>query len=163
MSAGLAGMVAEASTTMPGLRRLDQLSEPTFRLPLGNGEDVQIVGPDAGDGASIMAVVPLGLEGFDRLDSLRRLLSRLHGRAVPPDTRLTRQQRTRLRRMLQAIDGNRAGASQQEIARVLFRIGTLDRHQWQASSARHAVKALLRDARVMIAGEYRKLLRHRRR
>lgn len=46
-------------------------------------------------------------------------LSALHGRAIPPDTRLTRQQRARLRRMLRAFDGHRAGATQQEIARVL--------------------------------------------
>lgn len=65
--------------------------------------------------------------------------------------------------MLQAFDGDRDGATQQEIAQVLFNIGHLDRHAWQASYARHGVKALLRDARVMIAGGYRKLLRHRRR
>jgi hypothetical protein len=87
----------------------------------------------------------------------------LHSRAIPPDTRLTPQQRARLRKMLQAIDGHRAGAPQQEIAQILFRIGHLDRDAWQASSARHGVKALLRDARAMIAGGYRKLLRHRRR
>ncbi len=106
---------------------------------------------------------PLGLDGFDRIEAARRLLSALHGRAIPPDTRLTRQQRTRLRKMLQAIDGDRDGATQQEIAQVLFNIGHLHRDEWQASSARHGVKALLRDARAMIAGGYRKLLRHRRR
>jgi hypothetical protein len=65
--------------------------------------------------------------------------------------------------MLRAIDGSRDGATQQDIARILFRIGHLTRDEWQASSARHAVMALLRDARAMIAGGYRKLLRHRRR
>jgi hypothetical protein len=64
--------------------------------------------------------------------------------------------------MLQAFDGRRAGATQQEIAQVIFNIGSLDRDEWQASSARHAVKSLLRDARAMIAGGYRRLLRHRR-
>jgi len=64
--------------------------------------------------------------------------------------------------MLQAFDGHRAGAKQQEIAQVIFRIGRLSRDEWQASSARHAIKSLLRDARAMIAGGYRKLLRHRR-
>ena len=109
------------------------------------------------------AVIPLDLEGFDRLEAVRRLLSALHDRAIPPDTRLTRQQRARLRKMLQAIDGHRAGATQQEIAQILFRIGHLDRDAWQASFARHGLKALLRDARAMIAGGYRQLLRHRRR
>jgi len=65
--------------------------------------------------------------------------------------------------MLQAFDGSRDGATQQDIAHILFRIGDLNRDEWQASSARHAVMALLRDARTMITGGYRKLLRHRRR
>ncbi|WP_082157096.1 DUF2285 domain-containing protein [Afipia felis] len=108
------------------------------------------------------AFIPLGIEGFDRLESVARLLAALHGRAIPPDTRLTQQRRARLRRMLQAFDGHRAGATQQDIAQVIFRLGPLDRDDWQASSARHAIKSLLKDARAMIAGGYRALLRHRR-
>ncbi|MFA6968609.1 DUF2285 domain-containing protein [Bosea sp. (in: a-proteobacteria)] len=111
----------------------------------------------------IAALVPLGIDGFDRIESIYRLLAALHGRMVPADTRLTHQQRMRARRMLQAFDGERDGATQQEIAQVLFSIGQLSRDDWQASSTRHAVKSLLRDARAMIAGGYRKLLRHRRR
>lgn len=65
--------------------------------------------------------------------------------------------------MLQAFDGVRDGATQQEIAQVLFRIGDIGRDEWQVSSSRHAVMSLLRDARAMIAGGYRKLLRHRHR
>ena len=129
---------------------------------LGNGQRLQIV-DYAEEGSAEVAIIPLGLEGFDRIQSVYRLLSALHGRAIPPDTRLTRQQRVRLRRMLQAFDGDRDGATQQEIAQVLFNIGRLDRDEWQASSARQGLKALLRDARAMIAGGYRKLLRHRRR
>ncbi|WP_371823918.1 DUF2285 domain-containing protein [Phyllobacterium sp. 628] len=103
------------------------------------------------------------MEGFDRMEAVARLLASLHGRAVPPDTRLTRQQLARARRMLQAIDGFRAGATQQEIAEVILRIGKLTRDEWQAASARHVVAGLLGGARAMIAGGYRKLLRHRRR
>ncbi|MFG1307332.1 DUF2285 domain-containing protein [Xanthobacter autotrophicus] len=135
-----------------------------FRHALGNGQYVQVVDHRAASGAvAAAAVIPLDLEGFDRIEAVRRLLSALHSRAIPSDTRLTRQQRARLRKMLQAIDGHRAGATQQEIAQILFKIGHLDRDAWQASSARHGVKALLRDARALIAGGYRKLLRHRRR
>jgi len=65
--------------------------------------------------------------------------------------------------MLQAFDGTRDGATQQDIAQVLFRIGRVSRDEWQASAARHAVTGLLRDARTMVAGGYRKLLKHRRR
>ncbi|MFS8037407.1 DUF2285 domain-containing protein [Xanthobacter sp. AM11] len=130
---------------------------------LGNGQRVQVVRPGvAPAGATLGAFVPLGIEGFDRLESIRRLLSSLHARAIPPDTRLTPQQRARLRRMLQSFDGYRDGATQQEIAQVVLRAGAFDRDDWQASSARHAIKSLLRDAHAMIAGGYRMLLRHRR-
>ncbi|USI71516.1 DUF2285 domain-containing protein [Sphingomonas morindae] len=113
-------------------------------------------------GSPLLALVPLGLDGFDRVESIIRLLCRLHGRVVPADTRLTRQQRQRQRRMLQAIDGHRDGATQQEIAQALFHVGRFHRQEWQASSARHAVSSLLRDARALIEGGYRKLLRQRR-
>ncbi|WP_082143625.1 DUF2285 domain-containing protein [Nitratireductor soli] len=114
-------------------------------------------------GAPLVALVPLGLDGFDRVEAILRLLSSLHGRKPPPDTRLTGQQRARARRMLQAFDGRRDGATQQEIAEVIFRTGKLTRDEWQAASERHAIMSLLASARAMIAGGYRKLLRHRRR
>ncbi|XKG99729.1 DUF2285 domain-containing protein [Pelagibacterium halotolerans] len=101
--------------------------------------------------------MPLGREGFDRIEAILRLLASLHGRVVPLDTRLTEQQRARTRRMLQAFDGRRAGATQQEIAEVVFRTGKLTRDEWQAASERHAVMSLLKGAREMIAGGYRKL------
>lgn len=133
-----------------------------FRFALGNGQKLQILDCAVNSETIAVAIVPLGLDGFDRIEAIRRFLSALHGRAIPPDTRLTPQQRARLRRMLRAFDGYRAGATQQEIAQVVLKIGPLDRDEWQASSARHAIKALLRDARTMVAGGYRKLLRHRR-
>lgn len=112
---------------------------------------------------ALAALVPLGLEGFDRLEALYRFLAALHRRRVPPDSRLTPQQRARARRMLQAWDGSRHGAAQQDIARVVLRQEPLARDDWQAASTRFVVMALLREARAMIAGGYRKLLRHRRR
>lgn len=131
---------------------------------LSDGSRIQIV--QIGEPQNIQtlaAVMPLDVEGFDRLEAIYRLLASLHGRAIPPDTRLTRQQRTRLRRMLQAFDGRRDGATQQEIASIIFDLGRLGRDEWQASWARQAIKSLLRDSHAMIAGGYRKLLRHRRR
>lgn len=133
-----------------------------FRLALGNGHYLQIIDDTVELSSATVAVIPLGIEGFDRIESVRRLLSALHRRAIPADRRLTQQQRRRQRLMLQAMDGSRNGANQQEIAEVLFRIGRLDRDDWQDSSARHRIKTLLRDARAMIAGGYRRLLRHRR-
>lgn len=137
--------------------------EADYRFALGNGQYLQLHDCGIGGREITVAVVPLGLEGLARIEAIRRFLSALHGRMVPPDTRLTRQRRARLRRMLRAFDGHRAGATQQEIAQVILRVGGMDRDEWQASAARHAIKALLRDARSMVAGGYRKLLRHRRR
>jgi hypothetical protein len=126
---------------------------------LENGQHLQIV---HGVGVPAAAIIPLCPDGLDRLEAVHRLLAALHGRAIPPDTRLTSQQRARFYRMLQAFDGYRAGATRREIAQIVFKVGVLDRNEWQTSSARHAVKALIRDARTMIAGGYLKLLRHRR-
>ncbi len=39
---------------------------------------------------------------------------------MPPDTRMTRQQRGRLRLMLQACDGRNRGASYRAIAEAIF-------------------------------------------
>lgn len=136
--------------------------DAAFRFALANGQRLQIVDYAIEGRAVAVAAIPLGIDGFDRIEAVYRLLSALHGRTIPPDTRLTPQQRARQRRMLRAFDGYRAGATQQEIARIILHIGHLDRDDWQDSSARHTIKALLRDARAMIAGGYRKLLRHRR-
>ena len=129
-------------------------------LALADGALLQVLAIGANP---VAAIVPLDREGFSRLDAVYRLLAAIHGRAVPPDTRITPQQRARIRRMLRAFDGVRDGATQQDIAQTLFRTSHLDRDEWQASSARHAIKSLLRDARTMIAGGYRGLLGHRRR
>lgn len=137
-------------------------SDGEAMVQLANGEQIQIR-LLASASSPAVAVIPLDLDGFGRLEAAHRLLAALHGRAIPPDTRLTRQQRTRARRMLQAFDGSRDGATQQDIARALFRLGPVSRDEWQTSSTRHAVMGLLRDARAMIAGGYRNLLRHRRR
>ncbi|MFN8680318.1 DUF2285 domain-containing protein [Paracoccus sp. P2] len=142
--------------------RAEDNADAAFRFALGNGQIIPILDCTAGGDRVAGAFIPFSLDGFDRIESVNRLLCALHDRAIPHDTRLTRQQRARLRRMLRAFDGHRAGATQQEIAQVILNTGVLDRDEWQASSARHAVKALLREARGMIAGGYRKLLRHRR-
>src|SRR5690606_25319738 len=143
-------------------RRRSSVDDAAFRFTMSNGQRLQIVDYAADDRTVAVAAIPLGIDGFDRIEAVHRFLAALHGRSVPPDTRLTRQQRARQHRMLRAFDGYRAGATQQEIAQVILNVSRLDRDDWQASSARHAIKSLLRDARAMIAGGYRKLLRHRR-
>ncbi len=135
-----------------------------FVHTLVNGERLQILrlgGSGADEGAA--AVIPLGPEGFDRLEAVARLLSSLHGRAIPADTRLTRQQRHRARRMLQAVDGRLSGASYREIAVTLFGTRDLADEPWKTSSRRFATMDLVRGGLAMIAGGYRRLLSHRRR
>ena len=149
--------------TLDAASRIGDNDEDVLLYDLGNGQRVQIDrGTTAPIGKALAAIIPLNSEGFDRLEAVSRLLASLHGRAIPPDTRLTAQQRMRSRRMLQCFDGYRDGATQREIAQVVFHIAQLDRQAWQDASARHAIKTLLRDARAMIAGGYRALLRHRR-
>lgn len=131
---------------------------------LGDGGYLQLFSPNGHfDLTSQGAIVPLGPDGFGRMVAIYRLLASLHGRSIPQDTRLTHQQRRRYRNMLQAHDGRRSGATLLEIAQVLFRLGSMSRDDWQVSSHRFAVMALLRDAKALVAGGYRKLLRHRRR
>ncbi|OYX71165.1 MAG: hypothetical protein B7Y95_13770 [Rhizobiales bacterium 32-66-11] len=151
--------------SLPG-RPLDLPTEQSLHIlhDLSNGQRLHLAFPvDGSPGRPLVAVIPLGIEGFDRMEAVARLLASLHGRAIPPDTRLTRQQLARARRMLQAVDGHRAGASQREIAKVIFRLKSVRRDDWQSAPERYATTDLIKDGLAMIAGGYRKLLRHRRR
>lgn len=129
-------------------------------LDAGGQYRLQILQSDRDDDV-LVAIVPLDEDGFARLDAVFRLLAQLHGRVVPADKRLTRQKRLRAKRMLQAFDGCVVGASQREIAEVVFRLSRVSRDEWQSAPERFAVMALLRDARNMVEGGYRALLRSR--
>lgn len=111
----------------------------------------------------LAALIPLGRDGLDRLAALERLLRHLHGYKVPPDRRLTTQQRRRLKAMLQAVDGHQQYARQREIAEAIFGIDRVALEPWQTSPLRDVVRDLLKDGAAMIAGGYRRLLRYRRR
>ena len=113
------------------------------------------------DAEALVAIVPLDQHGFARLNAIYRLLAQLHGRTIPADKRLTRQKRLRAKRMLQAFDGRVVGASQREIAEVIFRLSRVSRNEWQSAPERFAVMALLRDARKMVDGGYLRLLHPR--
>ena len=112
---------------------------------------------------NLAAVIPLDRSGFGRVEAVLRLLAGLYGRAIPADTRITRQQRLRTKRMLRALDGRRTGASQKSIASAIFQLGLLSRDEWQSAPARFATRALIRDGLAMVAGGYRKLLKHQHR
>ncbi|MBN9678738.1 DUF2285 domain-containing protein [Salipiger bermudensis] len=127
-------------------------------LDTGRQHRLQILQADP-DTNALVAIVPLDQDAFARLDAIYRLLAQLHGRKVAVDKRLTRQKRLRAKRMLQAFDGRLAGASQREIAEVVFRLSRVSRDEWQSAPERFAVIRLIRDARALVEGGYRSLLR----
>lgn len=111
----------------------------------------------------LVVLIPLDRDGLDRVAALDRLLRHLAGYRVPPDQRITAQQRRRLKVMLRAADARQHRASQREIAQVLFGVDRVAEEQWQSSPLRDTVRDLIRDGAAMIAGGYLRLLRFRRR
>lgn len=130
--------------------------------PIGDRSLHLIRLPGVDTSAALAALVPLDPSGSERLGPLDQLLRALLGQRVRPDPRLTRQQRRRLRHMLQACDGRESGANYRQIAAVLFGAERVAADPWKSSALRDATMALVRDGRVMIAGGYRTLLRRRR-
>ncbi|MDI2054428.1 MULTISPECIES: DUF2285 domain-containing protein [Bradyrhizobium] len=114
-------------------------------------------------GTALVALVPLGSDGLDRIEAVTRLWRALNHRRVPPDTRLTAQQRRRIRNMIQAVDGHTNGATYREIAVALFGAARVADTPWKTSALRDATIDLVRDGLSLVAGGYRSLLRRRRR
>lgn len=112
---------------------------------------------------SIAAIIPLDAHSLDRVQSLIRLWRSLHGLPVPQDSRMTAQQRRRLKNMLRAADGRLHNADYREIAEAIFGVERVASDPWKTSALRDAVLDLVKDGFAMIDGGYRKLLRHRRR
>ncbi|MDF2809713.1 MAG: hypothetical protein K0S56_744 [Microvirga sp.] len=112
---------------------------------------------------SLCALVRMDAHLPDRIEALVRLWAHMQRAAVPPDRRITLQQRRRFRHMFQAGDGRRAGATYREIATSLFGKARVAAAPWKTSSLRDTIIALVEDARRMIEGDYRKLLHRRRR
>lgn len=122
-----------------------------------------IILPGIGPSAPLAAMIPLDRDGLDRIDALARLYRALHRLPVPQDRRLTAQQRRRLKNMLRAADGRAHGAGYREIAKAIYGTESVAAYPWKTSPLRDSTMDLVRDGRAMIAGGYRKLLRHRRR
>ncbi|RWR31909.1 DUF2285 domain-containing protein [Sinirhodobacter populi] len=119
--------------------------------------------PGAEPRGPLVALVPLDPEMLGRLEALVRFWRSLDGRTAPPDTRMTAQQRRRLRLMLQAADGRANGASYRDIAIALYGERRVAAEAWKTSPLRDSVIGLVRGARAVIGGGYLNLLRHRRR
>jgi hypothetical protein len=111
----------------------------------------------------LSALIPLDGNTLGRIEALARFYSAQAGRAIPPDTRLTNQQRRRLRFMIQALDGRINAATYREIANAIYGTSRVADMPWKTSPLRDSVIALVRDSIAMVGGGYRQLLRHRRR
>ncbi|WP_245431694.1 DUF2285 domain-containing protein [Mesorhizobium atlanticum] len=106
-------------------------------------------------------MIPLDTQTLGRVEALVRFWRSCHGRHVPPDTRMTVQQRRRLRLMMQAADGRTNGASYREIATAFYGTGRVASNPWKTSSLRDTVIGLVKGGATLIAGGYLQLLRHR--
>jgi hypothetical protein len=111
----------------------------------------------------LSALIPLDGNTLGRIEALARFYSAQAGRAIPPDTRLTSQQRRRIRFMLQALDGRINAATYREIANVIYGASRVADLPWKTSPLRDSVIALVKDGLEMVEGGYQQLLRHRRR
>lgn len=135
-----------------------------FRCDIGDGRSLHLLRlAGVEEYGPLAIVIPLDADGLDRIEAATRLLCFLMRRSVPPDRRLTERQRQRARHMLQAIDGRMSGASYREIASAIYGPDRVGADAWKTSPLRDAVMGFVRDARAMIGGGYRRLLRRRRR
>jgi hypothetical protein len=109
------------------------------------------------------ALLPIDEDCLSRIETLTRFWRALHARTVPADTRLTSQQRRRIRLMLQAFDGRDNDATYREIADVIYGASRVAADAWKTSALRDSTIALVKDGKAMVEGEYLQLLKHRRR
>lgn len=113
--------------------------------------------------APLAALIPLDADTIGRMEALTRFWRAVEGRPLIPDTRVTAQQRDRLRTMMLAADGRANGASYRDIALVLYGHKRVASEPWKTSALRGKVIGLVKGGLTMIGGGYLKLLRHRRR
>lgn len=105
----------------------------------------------------------MGDDALSHIEAATRLWRAWHRRPAIRDTRITTQQRRRLRLMLQAADGRDHGASYREIANAIYGETRVSADSWKTSALRDTVIGLVESAITMIGGGYLQLLRHRRR
>lgn len=119
--------------------------------------------PGVEPGAPTVALIPFDDDLPGRIEALNRFWHALRGKQMPPDTRMTRQQRRRLRLMLRACDGRNCGASYRAIAEAIFGTERVAADPWKTSPLRDRVIGLVEGGTGLIAGGYLRLFRHRRR
>jgi hypothetical protein len=105
----------------------------------------------------------MGDDALGHIEAATRFWRACQGRPAVKDTRITKQQRRRIRLMLQAADGREHGASYRQIADAIFGPARVAADPWKTSPLRDTVIGLVESASAMIDGGYLHLLRHRRR
>ncbi|WP_081917544.1 DUF2285 domain-containing protein [Devosia sp. LC5] len=131
-------------------------------LRLAASEAQILLLPQVDAGTELAAIVVLDAHALDRIEALVRFWTAWRRRAVPPDTRMTAQQRLRFRQMIQASDGRSHGASYRDIATVIFGAERIRSEPWKTSAFRDVVIRLVQGGNRLIEGDYLRLL-HRRR
>lgn len=129
----------------------------------GDGATQLLFLADKVENKPLAALIPLDTDILGRLEALSRFWRALQGGPMPPDTRMTVQQRWRLRLMMRAADGRANGASYRDIAIALYGRERVASDPWKTSALRDAAISLVEGGTALIGGGYLKLLRHRRR
>ncbi|NLS28321.1 hypothetical protein S2M10_33310 [Sphingomonas sp. S2M10] len=143
-----------------GVRR--DSPEGSYALHVGDATIQVLFLPGADPAGPLVALIPIDADMLDRIEALTRFWRSLYGRKVPADTRMTVQQRRRLRLMIQAADGRMSGASYREIGTVIYGAARVAAEPWKTSPLRDAVINLVEGGLAAIGGGYLQLLRHRR-
>ncbi|WP_347270227.1 DUF2285 domain-containing protein [Rhizorhabdus histidinilytica] len=150
----------------PPLRPLDagrDSPEGKYALYDGDSSLQVLMMPGSDPTKPAVAIIPLDGDMLGRIETLTRLWRSLRGQKPPPDTRMTQQQRRRLRRMIQAADGRMNGASYREIAMAIYGEPRISAESWKTSPLRASIIGLVKGGLDAINGGYLNMLRHRRR
>lgn len=135
---------------------LQRHGEDGLHLRLQTGVQALVRGGDLS--RPLAVILPLTGQFSAHLRSAEAWRRAMAGAAGPMDD-LTAQQRTRLRRSLQALDGALEHRSYREIAVELFGPDAVAREPWKTSSVRDTTLRLVRSGRALMEGAYLKLLR----
>lgn len=106
----------------------------------------------------VLVVLSLDQDFGVRVRAVEALDRAVRGRGAPK-SRLTAAQRSRLARMLVALDGAERHDSYRDIARSIFGDERVDREPWRTASIRDATIRLVRSGRSLMRGGYLRLLR----
>jgi hypothetical protein len=109
------------------------------------------------------AVLPLDTDFEVRAHAARRLWRAINGRAPGPAFHeLSAQRRERLVLAVRALDGRMDGGTYRGIAEVLFGKKRIPERAWKTHDLRNRTIRLVQSGFALMRGDYRELLRYRR-